>query len=80
MVWIRHDYARPRANGVTSIKDQWHVSCRDRSFTIYAMINYDRNGRILSTSAIPADQRHAAALVPGSRMERVFSAVCSRAS
>ena len=76
MVWIRHDFPRPRAGGVVSIKDQWHVSCRDRTFTIYAMISYDRKGRIVSARAIPPDQRHAAELSRGSRMEKVFSAAC----
>ena len=78
LVWIRHDYPRARADGTRSVKDQWHVSCRERSCTIYAMISYDRGGRVISARAIPADQRHAAPLVPGSRMERVFSAVCGK--
>ncbi len=77
MVWIRHDYPRVRPDGVKSARDQWLVSCRDRSFTIYAMVTYDRAGRVIQATAVPEDQRMAATLGAGSRMERVFSAVCA---
>jgi hypothetical protein len=75
-VWIRHDYARPRAGGIRSLRDQWQVSCARRTFTMYALVSYDSKGRILRAQAIPPEERQAAPVVPGSRMERVFRAVC----
>ncbi len=76
MVWIRHDYRQPRADGVRSIRDQWHFNCARRSFTIFALVTYDGNGRMIRAQAIPPEERQAAPVVPGSRMERVFNAVC----
>ncbi len=76
MVWIRHDYAQPRAGGVRSVRDQWQVSCERRSFTMFALVSYDSKGKILRAQAIPPEDRQAAPIVPGSRMERVYKAVC----
>jgi hypothetical protein len=76
MVWIRHVYPRPRAGGTRSTTDQWLVSCRDRSFTMFAIVSYDRAGRILSARPIPPADRRAAPVIPGSRFEKVFGAVC----
>jgi len=75
-VWIRHVYAAPRAGGVKAVNDQWLVDCRGRNFTIFALVSYDRAGRILSAQPVPAAERRAAPVVPGSRMEKVFRAVC----
>ena len=76
MVWIRHDYGHPREGGVHSLRDQWHVSCDRRSFTMYALVSYDSKGRIIRAQAIPPEDRQAAPVVPGSRMDRVYKAVC----
>ena len=76
MVWIRHDYPKPRPDGARSVRDQWHVDCGQRSFTVFAVLSYDARGRLLKAQAIPAAERHSAPLLPGSRMQKVFSAVC----
>lgn len=76
MVWVRHDYSRPRSEGILSARDQWQVSCERRSFTMFALVTYDARGRIVRAQAIPPEDRQAAPIVPGSRMERVFRAVC----
>jgi hypothetical protein len=75
-VWIRHVYPRPQSGGVKSLTNQWLVSCRHRSFTMFAMVSYDRAGRILSARPIPAAERRAAPVIPGSRIDKVFTAVC----
>jgi hypothetical protein len=75
-VWVRHVYPRPRAGGVKAMNDQWLVSCPQRSFTIYALVSYDSAGRIISAQPVPAAERRAAPVIRGSRMEKVFTAVC----
>jgi hypothetical protein len=43
---------------------------------MFAMVSYDRAGRILSARPIPAAERRAAPVIPGSRIDKVFTAVC----
>jgi hypothetical protein len=76
IVWIRHHYKRVQPGGVRSLRDQWHVDCRQRSFTMFALARYDARGRLLSAEAIRAAERRAAPVIPGSRMEQVVKAVC----
>jgi hypothetical protein len=76
MVWIRHDYRRPQPGGVLSLRDQWLFSCAHKSFTMFSLVSYDARGRVVSAQAIPAKQRRAAPVIPGSRMDKVFGAVC----
>jgi hypothetical protein len=76
LIWIRHDFPRARGQGIRSVRDQWLVNCRARTFTMFALVSYDGRGRIVKAEAIRAEQRHAAPIVAGSRMDRVFRAVC----
>lgn len=76
MVWIRHDYRRAQPGGVRSLRDQWLFDCHQQTFTMFALVRYDARGRVLSAEPIPAAERRPAPVIPGSRMERVFTAVC----
>jgi hypothetical protein len=75
--WIAHEYAKPRAKGVKKVREQWYVDCARRTFSIYGLVSYDRTGKIVLVQPIPSVQRRPAAIVAGSRMERVYRAVCA---
>lgn len=77
IVWITHDYKKPRRDGMKYTRDQWSISCARRTFSIFAVVEYSGSGKVLSATAIPLDQRRPIAIPSGGRMQRVFDIVCS---
>lgn len=76
IVWITHDYRRPRADGMKYTRDQWSISCQRRTFSLFAVVEYRGDGRVIRASAIPVEQRQPNPIPPGGRMEAVFRIVC----
>jgi hypothetical protein len=75
--WLRHVFPKIRAKNVKSSQDQWQVNCSSGTYMMLAVVQYDPHGRVLSAQAVPLAARIPARVEAGSRMEKVFRAVCS---
>ena len=76
IVWITHDYKKPAKDGRKYTRDQWSVSCDRRTFSIFAVVEYNGSGKVLSATAIPLSQRNPMPIPSGGRMQRVYEIVC----
>jgi hypothetical protein len=77
IVWITHEYRKKRADGIKYSRDQWSISCERRTFSIFAVVEYDARGRVIRADAIPLEQRRPNPIPAGGRMETVFRIVCA---
>jgi hypothetical protein len=75
--WLRHVFPKARAKIVKYSEDQWQVSCTSGTYMMLAVVQYDAKGQLVSAQAVPLSARIPARVEAGSRMEKVFRAVCA---
>ncbi len=74
--WIIHQFTRPHRDGAASARDQWVMDCSTLSFSMIAVVRYDRRGKIIKVEAVPEQNRVWSPILPGSPMIAVARAVC----
>lgn len=76
IVWITHDYKKSRPDGLKAARDQWSISCERRTFSIFSIVEYGRDGKVLSATAVPLAQREPMPVPSGGTVRRVYDIVC----